>query len=758
MLSGDHDGDLGSSGLKQEGGGLSGFNYIVTAQKPTAVNLVCTGHFTSEHELSVIVCKMHRIEIHKVTTEGLTPVLEFPVYGGVEVMELFRPANEDKDLLFLLTDSFQFCVLHYNEKEKQIETRAYGDATDRVGKPAEQGVIGHIDPLNRMIGLRIYHGVYKVIPIDSATGRLRDGFNVRLEETNVLDMVFLHGYAKPTVAVLYEDTRETRHIKTYEVLIKDKELPPGPWTQGNVEGAANILIPVPQPYMGVIVLGEHTITYVNGEAPVAIAMDNTIMTSYEQIDKQGLRYLLADYVGNMYILVLTVRDNKVVGLELNWLGETSTASCLSYLDNRVVYVGSKYGDSQLVRLNADKDPETGSCIEVLENYTNLGPIVDFCVVDYERQGQGQLVTCSGTGKDGTLRIVRNGIGINPLATLDMSGVKGIWALGANSMGGGDSMLCMSFVGSTTFLLLEQDGELEMIDVPGFVADTPTIYCGSVVDDGMLQVTPRGVRLASASTRQLLSEWTVPGDRSVTVAACNGTDLLLGIGGHHIAYLTVAGGTVREVAVRAMPHEVACVALLPPTEGQSNSGTCAVGLWDISVHVLDLSTMQPITIEHLGGEILPRSLLMLPMEGVDYLLVALGDGSLLHFVYANRRLSERKKLSLGTQPLELTAFRSRDSTCVFAASDRPTVIYSSHRKLVYSNVNVKEVQHMCAFDSAAYPDSLALVSVDTVTIGTIDEIQKLHIRTIPLGEQPRRIAFMEDTNTFGVITSRSPFPT
>lgn len=51
-------------------------------------------------------------------------------------------------------------------------------------------------------------------------------------------------------------------------------------------------------------------------------------------------------------------------------------------------------------------------MEVLERYVNLGPIADFCVVDLERQGQGQVVTCSGAYKDGSLRIVRNGIGIN----------------------------------------------------------------------------------------------------------------------------------------------------------------------------------------------------------------------------------------------------------------------------------------------------------------------------------------------------------
>jgi DNA damage-binding protein 1 len=35
--------------------------------------------------------------------------------------------------------------------------------------------------------------------------------------------------------------------------------------------------------------------------------------------------------------------------------------------------------------------------------------------------------------------------------------------------------------------------------------------------------------------------------------------------------------------------------------------------------------------------------------------------------------------------------------------------------------------MCPLNAEAYPDSLALATDSTVTIGTIDEIQKLHIR-------------------------------
>merc|ERR1712241_688699 len=134
--------------------------------------------------------------------------------------------------------------------------------------------------------------------------------------------------------------------------------------------------------------------------------------------------------------------------------------------------------------------------------------------------------------------------------------------------------------------------------------------------------------------------------------------------------------------------------------------------------------------------------------------ALGDGSLFYFTMSSQGcLTEKKKVTLGTQPTVLRKFKTRSTTNVFACSDRPTVIYSSTQKLVFSNVNLREVKHMCPLNAEAYPDSLALATDSTVTIGTIDEIQKLHIRTIRLRETPRRITYQEQTQTFGVISMR-----
>lgn len=86
---------------------------------------------------------------------------------------------------------------------------------------------------------------------------------------------------------------------------------------------------------------------------------------------------------------------------LERMGSISCPSTLTYLDEGVVFVGSAYGDSQLIKLKTEGDfktDATGSYLDVLEEYPNLGPIIDACIVDINKQGQHQLVTCSGFDK------------------------------------------------------------------------------------------------------------------------------------------------------------------------------------------------------------------------------------------------------------------------------------------------------------------------------------------------------------------------
>jgi len=117
---------------------------------------------------------------------------------------------------------------------------------------------------------------------------------------------------------------------------------------------------------------------------------------------------------------------------------------------------------------------------------------------------------------------------------------------------------------------------------------------------------------------------------------------------------------------------------------------------------------------LGDEIVPRLILMTCFEGSIYILCAWGKGSVYCFTLnkLNGVLTDKKKVTLGTQPTVLRTFRSLSTTNVFAHSDRLIVIYSSNHKLVFSNVNLKEVNHKCSLNAEFYLDSLALARDST----------------------------------------------
>lgn len=60
--------------------------------------------------------------------------------------------------------------------------------------------------------------------------------------------------------------------------------------------------------------------------------------------------------------------------------------------------------------------------------------------------------------------------------------------------------------------------------------------------------------------------------------------------------------------------------------------------------------------------------------------------------------------------------------------------------------------MCPFNFSG-TSALALATEGVLKIGTVESIQKLHIKKIPLGETPRRIAYQESTKTFGLLSCK-----
>lgn len=491
-------------------------SYIVTAYKPTVVTHALVGSFIVPTELNLVLAKTNRVELFLVTPEGLKPHRECSVFGRIATIKLFRAPGENVDSLLILTAKYHLAIIRWTPTS-ELRTRASGHIVDRVGRPSETGMIATVHSSGLMV-FRLYDGLLKVVQWNE--GKDLRGFNVRCDDLYIVDITFMSDPDRPTLAYIYQDDNG-RHIKVVALNIDDKELSSPLWKHDNLEGEANIVIGVPEPVGGCLIAGPDAISYhKGGDDALRYAgvpgsrLHNTHPNCYAPVDRDGQRYLLADLAGNLYMLLLELGKDQeqdensamyVRDMKVESLGETCIAECMCYLDNGVCFIGSRFGDSQLIRLSTEPRADGTGYISLLDSYTNLAPIRDMTVM--RCNGQQQILTCSGAYKDGTIRIIRNGIGIEELASVELKGIKNMFTLRTRD-DEFDDYLILSFDSETHVLLINGE-ELEDTEITGFTVDGATLWAGCLFHSKtILQVTHGEVILIDGDNIQVWksSKW------------------------------------------------------------------------------------------------------------------------------------------------------------------------------------------------------------------------------------------------------------
>ncbi|KAI8096333.1 mono-functional DNA-alkylating methyl methanesulfonate N-term-domain-containing protein [Halteromyces radiatus] len=792
---------------------MSYYKYVVTAQKPTATHFAVKGAFTGPNDINLVLGKGNRIEIYTITPDGLKPTLECNIYGTIMSLHLYLPKGRSQASLFILTTRHKYCVLTYSAQQQQIVTEATSEIgwTNQPcyysGAPSTPSVM---DPSQTMIATLLYPcTITLIIPslsppfIDnenttiihsthSRNGRKRQALSplpqhyihLCFPDKRIIAMTFLDTTEPDqptTMMVLYDNSLNQRYLQVFTYDKKNTDLKqqpamvPGDIVLDHIEQDAILLIAVPAPVGGVLLVSGQCIRYLKpNHPPIAIGISSSMIQCHAMITNDGSRYFLGDTEGHLYLLVLNIdpSSSTVRSLGFMELGDISIPSCLVYLDNDVLYVGSSKGDSQLVHVLRRDSIENRDILQVIENFPSLGPVIDFCVADLDKQGQPQLITCSGAGKDSSLRIIRSGVGLNQLAAIEMNGVKATWALRPNFAQKYTETLIISFANETRILQLQDNAITPLSNYSSLALNERTLVAGNVMGDMMIQVTEKSVRLmGSGKNGSLLDEWRpsqcslLPSESStsgITVASLNPTQCVISIGFGYLIAFFIQNNKLVVVGETRLEQEISCIDITPTemddqTTGTFASSVIAVGLWQqVSVLLLRFDpSLAIIAHEPLTGLLMPRSILMARLENICYLLVALGDGQVYNFRLDNQhgRLWDKKRSFLGKLPIVLGSFTSNGTTHVFAASDKPSVIHSRNQKLVYSNVNLKDVRSVTSFSSPSFPDAVALTTRDGVVIGQMEEIQKLHITKIPTLDTPRRIVYQETSRTFGVITEK-----
>ncbi|OAA48405.1 DNA damage-binding protein 1 [Metarhizium rileyi] len=791
----------------------SAMSYIAPVHKPTSIRHALRIRFLSPHVEDLVVAKANRLEIWRLTDDGMTCLHTKLIYGTISMLQRLQPKDSDIDLLFIGTDRLQYFNVAWNPETNQLDTveQTIDDAAEQHMRNSQSQNKCLVDPTGRFMAMHLWEGVLNVFRLPTRKGittKLVALDQVRLTELWMKASTFLHSRTgHPKIAFLYKtqlDQEEAR-IAVYRLTKDDKggdvatfdphkereldQVIPDPY--------ASMLIPVPvneekryhvrnneraKAHLGgLIVVGETLLTYFDSLTYSSVSstlQEPKIYVAWAEYD--DIHYLLADDYGRLDILTIETKVELtgvvVTGMVTSSMRfpdlttYTSRASSLVYMGDNMLFLASHHGDSQLLRIDID----TQSMV-LVKTLSNNAPILDFAIMDMGNRegdsqfgnafssGQARIVAGCGAYHDGSLRSIRSGVGLEDEGVLDeIQDTKGLFTLRSHGSSHVDTLVVSSVADTRVFKFDCTGGIEEVYDFQGLILDKETLLTVNVSDGRLLQVTPQSVVLLDSESGVILSSWNAPDGKAITAASANSGWVLLSIDGSLLVSLSLhdnLAAVLRDTTREESTGQLDQISCLHAARDSLEIGV--VGWWASgTLSIVNLTTLEPLRGESLrqteDSASVPRDIALVqlhpPNTSGPTLLIALEDGNVVTFNMSvpDYTLSGRKTVTLGSSPARLHILPQEGGTCnVFATTDHASLIYGAEGRIIYSATTADDATYVAPFDSEAFPNSIILSTDNLIRLSHIDKERLTHVKTLSVKETVRRVAYSPTLKVFGL---------
>ncbi|KAK0641745.1 mono-functional DNA-alkylating methyl methanesulfonate N-term-domain-containing protein [Cercophora newfieldiana] len=774
--------------------------YIAPIHKPTSVRHALRSHLLSGDEESLVLSTANRLEIWRLSQDTLTLVHSKVINGTIAILNKLRPKDAQTDILFVGTERFEYFTLAWNPETLQFDTiEPFKDAGERHMRDSQSHDKCLVDPSGRFMATHLWEGVMTVWRLGNRKNtalRLEVMEQVRLSELFIKACTFIYTETgHPKIALLYQGRADSQEAKlaTYRLTSDDRNIEASHFNPQRdrdddrdiPDPGAGMLIPVKKGQEevkrhnfrnvegakahlgGLIVVGETRLLYIDDvtkRTVTSVLREASIFVAWAEYNPTA--FFLADDYGTMHLLTIVTEGVEVLGMKVTKIGVTSRASNMVYLDNDLLFVASHYGNSQLFKLQHGPSTPTLQEIQVM---MNIGPILDFAVMDMGNRendsqlgneyssGQARIVSGSGVYKDGSLRSVRSGVGLEDIGILaDLDHTRSLFSLASYGAPKVDTLVA-SFLTETRIFRFDSGGEVEELgELSGMILDQQTLLARNLPNGQLLQVTTTTAQLLDMESGVTIASWAPGEGKSITNASANAEWLLLSVEGTDLVSVNLEGDLqvvgVRDISDR---DQVACIHVAPQLPGIG-----VVGFWTAgTVSLVDLQTLEPLHGESLrrtqDDASIPRDLALVqvlpPEVSGPTLFIAMEDGNVVTFnISSNYELSNRKSVILGTRQARFHLLPQQSGIySIFATTEFPSLIYGSEKRIIYSAVTAEDATCLCPFDTEAFPDAIVVATASQIKISQIDTERRTHVRPLPMGETIRRIAYSANEKVFGL---------
>ena len=202
-------------------------------------------------------------------------------------------------------------------------------------------------------------------------------------------MAFRKNVSTPSLAILSRDSRGDVHLKVKDIVAPIVRLNESAFEATSIDHTAEHVVATADG--GLLVIGRKSLSYLNGRNPPVTRPFSNVGIVAVEILSSGDRALLGDRNGMLYVVLFESSvdspEQFVVNMDVHQLGATSIPTAICYLDNAVTYIGSHFGDSQLIKLKTEPNEVTGAFFDVMDTFYNIAPISDMVIVDVNSQCQ-----------------------------------------------------------------------------------------------------------------------------------------------------------------------------------------------------------------------------------------------------------------------------------------------------------------------------------------------------------------------------------
>jgi len=797
--------------------------YNLSLQGSTAINCAVYGSFAGNSKnQEICIARGTNLQLLQCDARAgkISVLCSHDVFGIIRSLLAFRMTGGNKDYIAVGSDSGRIVVLEFNA-EKRCFDRVHQETYGKTGcRRVIPGQYLAADPKGRAILIGALER-QKLVYVMNRDAHANLTISSPLEAHKSYSICFAVagidvGFENPTFACLeidYEDVDNDPTgdaVRSIQQTLTFYELDLGlnhvvrKYAEPMAE-PGNFLISVPggnEGPSGVICCCEGYLVYKNlGDqqdirCPIPRRrneLDDSgrpimIIATATHRTKSLFFFMVQAENGDLFKITLTVDGDLVTEMRIKYFDTVPPANSICILRSGFLFVASEYGNHHLYQIarlgDNDDQPEFSSRVPLEEGETyfydahplqnlilvdqmdNLSPIIKSNIANMTGEDAPQIYTLCGRGPRSTLRVLRNGLEVSEMAVSDLPGApNGVWTVKRNIDDIYHSQIVVSFVNAT--LVLSIGETVEEVTDSGFLSTSPTLGCGLIGDDSMIQIYATGIRHIKPDKR--INEWKAPSRRFITKCAINRRQVVIALNGGEIVYFELdVSNQLREYAERReMTSEVLCMSLSEVPEGELRCRFLTVGLADRTVRVISLDPgdcLAPLSMESLPSE--PETMIILEtvVEGssvsILHLNVGLQNGCLIRITLdqVTGDLSDNRTRYLGTRPVKVFRVRIQGKEALFACSSRAWLFYNYQSRFHLTPLSYIPLEYASSFSSEQCYEGIVAIAENSLRILALEKLgavfNEIHYN---LKYTPRRFVCHQPSGNIIVIeTDHSAF--